>query len=276
MANKPNDKQPSVFDDAAQHVATMESLKQAEGRAEAELGKRNVALSDARKKQSQRFSQLVIDGKELPAIETLPEESKVEQSRAALLGIRKRISDHDIPLLTLKEKFNAARVEHNAQVVKKFLADTFMQALRDYQSVVRQGHALAEALGERLDPKQVTTRGSLSVILQPVTGEGWSQDSDAKRLHDSTVGMRNIADKLSEYAYEAERRVRANEKLYHSRKLYDPSPRARYKVVRPFTDGVREFKVGDVLDQLTLGFELTRLEAGAGKLLRMLPEDEVA
>jgi hypothetical protein len=274
--DKPNDKQPPVFADAQQFVNTMGTLKAARTKALAELEKRNVALTEARKKQSQRLSQMVIDGKDLPPVTPLPEEQAVEQARSVVLGINKRIEENDLGGLQFREKFNAALAEHNVAVANEWLTQVYQPALAAYTVVILQGHALSEALNMRLDPKQVATRGSLSQILALPSGEGWSVEPSAKQLHDKNIGLRNIATKLAEYGYEAERRVRANEKLYHSRKLYDPSPRARYKVTRPFSDGYREFKVGDVLDQLTLGFELTRLECGSGRLLRLLPEDEVA
>ncbi|HEV8415248.1 MAG TPA: hypothetical protein VGQ49_16780 [Bryobacteraceae bacterium] len=274
MAQTTNGKPQDVFEEAAAYVRQMEDYQRAERLALHHLETADGKLLEARKKQASDSVQQLIDNGDLPASEMLPEEIRVNHCRGALLGARRMILEHDKLLPGLQERLDAARTDYNKKTVSEFLGKEFAPAVAAYTATLKRAAALGSALGESLSP--TSPDGSIgSCFRVPAYGD-WVNDPSAQELHAQHRGRKESSSKLARYAHEALQRVNTATMQSPNRQIYDPRPGTKYRANCEFAAANgRTYQPGDIVDSFSFPAELIRLEVQAGKLQRVLAEDEI-
>jgi hypothetical protein len=244
---------PSPLDEIKTFVQEEAALKRALVAAEGRVTKAESALDSARRAlASAQADRLVqdpdadLDG-EATSAEFIQASLHVEEARAALGGVRRKIADRDVQLLTLVEKLRTERAEFNQKAVERFLSDTFTPAAEAFAQVLRIGAALETALGETVTP----------LHHLPVVGE-WDEDAAAKAVLSEHVGPKRLAESLEEFRKDAEMRLYNAEQTKRFRASFDPT--AKYRVIRPFINMGKNYDAGTVMDRYEVPlFQLARL-----------------
>jgi hypothetical protein len=277
LLKKPNRQQPaappSAVDEARQFCAEMGALRKAQAAADAMVRKREQALGDSRKALAAAQSAALVKNPDLDLDGTQSAESQafvratmeLEQAKAALGGLKKRIAQHDVDILVVATKLTVEREAHNIEALRQFTDQTWEPARAAYAKVLRLAHALGAALGQPVP----------DVNSLPEAG-AWEQDPAAVAIHAQNCELLTLAEDLKEFQLAAEGRVRASEseKRMLARSPFNADAGTRYKVRMPFTCYGRTFERGDEVTTAEIPVGMLSKLHSAGRLVVASVEEE--
>ena len=257
---------PSIVDEARSFCSEMRQLVLAKEAAETLRRKREQALGDSRKALAESQSSALVknpnidlDGLDSPESQAFVRATmELEQAKAALSGVGRKIAQHDIEILVLAEKLKFERESHNQKALASFTDRIWQPARQAYAHVLRLAAALAAALGQ-----PVPDAGTL-----PDAGP-WDEDPEAVALHNANNELRKLATDLDSFRIDAERRVRADEaeKRLLARAPFNTDAGVRYRVRVPFVAYGKNFVRGEEIttSEVPIGL-LSKLHA-AGRVV---------
>jgi hypothetical protein len=268
--------EPDVAAEVEALVAEQRAMRKALAAAEAKAAEAERALDAARHNLADAEAEALMRAASLP--DDAPEvrayaeaERNLDAARAASGGLKRKICETHVAVLSAAEKLKAEREEYNRRIVAEFLAGEFRPAAEAYRRVLRRAHALASALGLKLSPSDPDD--TLGACLRVPSGsDEWNGDQDAVALHRQRCGLKDLAGALEEFRRDAELRLLVEEKNRQHRAAFDPT--AKYQVIRPFQSYGREFAVGEVVDAHTIHSALLGKLYEAKRLLMLQRGDE--
>jgi hypothetical protein len=186
---------------------------------------------------------------------------RLEEARAALGGVTRRIREKDVEILSVSERLKAFREAYNQDAVSRFLTDIYEPAATVFALVLRRAAALEDALGVQIP----------EVHRLPDYG-AWREDEEAMAIHKEHVPARLLAESLEEFRRDAEGRILVAERNRRNRAGFDPS--ARYMVRQAFRCYGKPYEVGQIVDRHTIDLKLLAQLYGSRRLQLLEPKEE--
>jgi hypothetical protein len=256
------------LDEIRAFVHEQQQLQKAQESAQKRVEQAEKELDTARHELAEAEAQRLMDNPEALDGETSPQSAefvqaslKLEEARAALGGVTRRLRERDLDILSVSEKLQAYREDYNRAEIARFLTDAYEPTAAALAVMLRRADALASALGVRIEETH----------RLPERGD-WTEDAQATALYQEHSGPKALSESLGEFRREAELRVMVQERNRTSKAGFDPT--ARYRVIRPFRCYGKEFLPGEIVDCNSIDLKLLGELYQANRFKMIEPKEE--
>lgn len=271
----PSRELPEDLQRAKAVVEEIEQLQRTHHARVQRLGPTRERVESARK----AIGKITDDDDDITGLEEYRNAKETQEAlRESTTLLLSQMRDRDAEVVALQEKVPAALEQYCRDVISEFQKKEFEPAFQMFAPVLRRGFALADALGDKLDPKGEEGFSLGPALLKLPDCGPWRSDASAVALHDQFCEGQRIAKRLNDFGWRVRHHQRQLQEISrHGDAVYAGDREATFVVVRSFHDADgREFLPGQVIDRWTLA-DPTMLRALSieHRIRRRLDSEEV-